>query len=138
MVNHQAGHVSVVESLQAPVADATTNVLGSLVVLDACKRYEIEHMTFASTGGALYGSPGIEPIQETSLVAPMSPYGASKRAVEGYLEMYRETWGLSSAALRYANVYGPRQSYDGEDNEGLQHYFESSDTGCHDHGHQLS
>ena len=114
LVNHHAAQISVSESARDPVADATANIIGSLVLLEACRRHGVEHVTFASTGGALYGEPARVPAGEDMLIRPLSPYGAAKASVEAYLHVYRQTWGLASTILRYANVYGPRQSALGE------------------------
>ncbi len=113
-VSHHAAQISVTQSVEDPVADAKINVLGSLMVLEACRRHGVEHLTFASTGGALYGDPEEVPCDESAPVRPKAPYGAAKYAVETYLDVYRSTWGFKSAALRYGNVYGPRQSHRGE------------------------
>lgn len=114
MVSHHAAQVSVSASTREPAMDADVNIGGSLAVLEACRRHGVEHLTFASTGGALYGEPGSIPCAEAAPIRPLSPYGAAKAAVEGYLWVYRQTWGLPCVALRYANVYGPRQSPHGE------------------------
>ena len=114
IVDHHAAQISVTLSAKDPVMDAEANVVGSLVVLEACRANGIEHVVFASTGGALYGEPERLPAAEDAVVAPLSPYGAAKASVETYLRMYEATWGLSYAALRYANVYGPRQIPEGE------------------------
>ncbi len=113
-VSHHAAQVSVSASARDPKADADVNIGGSLTILDACLRHGVRHLTFASTGGALYGEPDAVPCDEATPIRPLSPYGAAKAAVEGYLWVYRQTWGLPCVALRYANVYGPRQSSDGE------------------------
>ncbi|MEX2599247.1 MAG: SDR family NAD(P)-dependent oxidoreductase [Dehalococcoidia bacterium] len=114
LVNHHAAQISVTASAKDPVADARANILGSLTVLEASRRHGAEHFTFASTGGALYGEPDVSPAPEDTPILPLSPYGAAKASVETYLRMYSATWGLRYAALRYANVYGPRQSPHGE------------------------
>ncbi|MEX2430866.1 MAG: SDR family NAD(P)-dependent oxidoreductase [Dehalococcoidia bacterium] len=114
LVNHHAAQISVTQSAKDPVADASANVIGSLVVFEACRRYGVEHLTFASTGGALYGEPSVIPANEQTPILPLSPYGAAKASVEVYLRMYQATWAMPAVALRYANVYGPRQSPHGE------------------------
>ena len=114
LVSHHAAQISVAASANDPVADAQANVIGSLVVLEACRAHGVDHVVFASTGGALYGDPATVPADEQSIVQPLSPYGAAKASVETYLRTYKATWGLSYTALRYANVYGPRQTADGE------------------------
>ena len=114
VVSHHAAQVSVSASARNPQADADINIVGSLTVLEACRRHGVRHVTFASTGGALYGEPASLPCDEATAIRPLSPYGAAKAAVEGYLWVYQQTWGLPCLALRYANVYGPRQSPHGE------------------------
>ena len=69
---------------------------------------------FASTGGAIYGNPEELPASERCPARPLDPYGVSKLACEYYFDTYRRNFGLSYCALRYANVYGPRQNADGE------------------------
>ena len=113
-VVHQAAHISVSESTRDPVGDAQANIIGTLVLLEASRRANVEHIVFASTGGALYGDPERIPVSETAQVLPLSPYGAAKASVETYLRTYHATWGLSYTALRYANAYGPRQTAGGE------------------------
>ncbi|MBM3939932.1 MAG: SDR family NAD(P)-dependent oxidoreductase [SAR202 cluster bacterium] len=113
-VDHHAAQISVPESTKDPVADAQANVVGSLAVLEAARETGVEHFVFASTGGALYGDPEKMPSDEETPIAPLAPYGAAKAAVEVYLGMYARTWGMRTLALRYANVYGPRQSPHGE------------------------
>jgi UDP-glucose 4-epimerase len=114
MVNHHAAQISVASSVVDPIADAQANVMGSLTLLEACRANDVEHLIFASTGGALYGDPAKQPANEQMPLDPQSPYAASKAAVEAYLGAYKAMSGLKWTALRYANVYGPRQSPDGE------------------------
>jgi len=114
VVDHHAAQISVAVSSRDPAFDAAANVVGSLNVLEASRAAGVEHVIFASTGGALYGNPGDRAVDERTTIAPLSPYGAAKASVEVYLRMYHDTWGLSYTALRYSNVYGPRQTPDGE------------------------
>jgi UDP-glucose 4-epimerase len=114
IVVHEAAHISVSESTRDPAGDAHANIIGTIVLLEACRKANVEHFVFASTGGALYGEPANVPAAETTLILPLSPYGAAKASIETYLKMYKGTWGLSYTALRYANVYGPRQTAEGE------------------------
>lgn len=113
-VSHHAAQISIAASMRDPVEDARVNVLGSLVLLEASRRAGVERFVFASTGGALYGDPSHSPCDESTPLRPVSPYGTAKAAVESYLALYRTTWRLPNVALRYANVYGPRQSPGGE------------------------
>jgi UDP-glucose 4-epimerase len=114
IVDHHAAQISVALSSRDPAADAVANVVGSLRVLEASRAAGVEHLVFASTGGALYGDPVFIPADETTTIAPLSPYGAAKASVETYLRMYHATYGFSYTALRYANVFGPRQTPEGE------------------------
>jgi len=114
-VSHQAAQISVSQSVRDPYFDAETNILGGLNVLDAAVKSGIEHLVFASTGGAIYGEvPEGERASEEWPARPASPYAAAKASFEYYLSVYRQQFGLSYTALRYGNVYGPRQDPHGE------------------------
>lgn len=114
-VSHQAAQVSVSVSTREPQRDARANVIGSLNVLESCVRAGVQHVVFASTGGAIYGEiPEPERAAVGRTPVPLSPYACSKLAVEAYLNYYRHQHGLKSTILRYANVYGPRQDPHGE------------------------
>lgn len=114
VVAHHAAQVDVRVSVRDPAADAETNVIASLRLLRKCADLGVQRFLFASTGGALYGEPLFAPQDESHPTAPLSPYGCAKLAVEHYLHYFREIHGLQTTALRYANVYGPRQSAKGE------------------------
>ena len=113
-VIHQAAQASVRRSVEDPVFDARVNVLGITALLQASVKHKVQRVLFASTGGALYGDATLTPTPEDYPTRPVSPYGASKLASEGYLRTFHALHGLSYAALRYANVYGPRQDPHGE------------------------
>ncbi|MFN2466392.1 MAG: NAD-dependent epimerase/dehydratase family protein [Candidatus Dormibacteria bacterium] len=113
-VCHLAAQMSVSRSVREPLFDARVNIIGSLGLLAACQAHGVKRVVFASTGGAIYGEAEVIPTPETYTAAPVSPYGASKLSFEHYLHVYREIHGLSSVALRFANVYGPRQDPHGE------------------------
>jgi UDP-glucose 4-epimerase len=113
-VVHQAAQASVRRSVEDPVFDASVNVLGTAALLKASVRRGVRRFLFASTGGALYGDADVTPTPEDYPTLPVSPYGASKLAAEVYLRTFHAMHGLSYAALRYANVYGPRQDPHGE------------------------
>ena len=113
-VIHQAAQASVRRSVQDPVFDARVNVLGITALLQASVKHGVRRFLFASTGGALYGDADVVPTPEEYPTLPVSPYGASKLAGEVYLRTFHALHGLSYAALRYANVYGPRQDPHGE------------------------
>jgi UDP-glucose 4-epimerase len=113
-VSHQAALANVRESMDEPLRYAATNLLGSIVLLEAARRHGCQHFVYASTGGAVYGEPQFLPVTEDHPVNPLDPYGASKHAVEHYLFLYRHNYGLTYTILRYPNVYGPRQDPYGE------------------------
>jgi UDP-glucose 4-epimerase len=114
VVCHQAAQKSVRISVEDPAADATTNIIGTLRLLEQCRRNSVEHVLFASTGGAVYGDTEQIPTPEEHPARPVSPYGIAKLSVEHYLYYYQHQYGLAYTALRYANVYGPRQDPHGE------------------------
>ncbi|MGH7778048.1 MAG: NAD-dependent epimerase/dehydratase family protein, partial [Candidatus Dormibacterales bacterium] len=112
-VCHHAAQMSVSRSVADPAFDASVNVMGSLNLLEAARRAGARFV-FASTGGALYGDAAVLPTPETEPAWPLSPYGVGKLSVEHYLHFYGVEHGLPYVALRYANVYGPRQNPHGE------------------------
>jgi len=114
IVNHHAAQVDVRKSIADPAFDARINIEGSLNILENCRKYKIKKVIFASSGGVIYGECGNIPPNEDSPVSPLSPYGVSKYAVERYLASYERIYGLKYTALRYGNVYGPRQDPYGE------------------------
>jgi UDP-glucose 4-epimerase len=105
-VVHLAAAGSVVESVADPVANFDVNVVGTFRVLDAVRRAGVGRVVQASTGGALIGD-ATPPVSERSLPRPISPYGASKLAGEGYAHAFAKAYGLGTVALRFANAYGP-------------------------------
>jgi UDP-glucose 4-epimerase len=114
VISHHAAQMSVGLSAKDPKWDADINILGALNVLEAAVRAGVRSVLFSSTGGAMYGEQPVLPTPETIFPAPVSPYGVAKLALERYLHAYRFMHGLDSVALRYANVYGPRQNPHGE------------------------
>ncbi len=114
IVNHQAARANVRESMEKPVLYAEVNVIGSLNLLELSRKYEVAKFIYASTGGAVYGEPEYLPADEGHPINPLDPYGASKHFVEHYLYLYNANYGLRYTALRYPNVYGPRQDPHGE------------------------
>ena len=110
---HLAAQSSVVVSVTDPAHDLMVNVRGTLNVLEAAKRYRAP-ISFTSTGGALYGNEATIPTPETSLPAPLAPYGASKWAGEAYINTWAAAGAIPHAICRLGNVYGPRQSPHGE------------------------
>jgi UDP-glucose 4-epimerase len=113
-VMHLAAQINVRSSLADPLFDARTNVLGAINLLECCKKHGVRKVVYSSSGGAVYGEPRGNPVDENHPVAPLSPYGASKYAVEKYLDFYGAVHGLDFVILRYGNVYGPRQDPAGE------------------------
>lgn len=113
LVCHLAAQMSVSRSVREPVFDAEVNILGLLHILEECVRTSVRRVIFSSSGGALYGDV-FEPIGEDYPCKPISPYGISKWVGEQYLAFYASEQGLETVALRYTNVYGPRQSPHGE------------------------
>lgn len=114
IVFHLAAQVSVRKSVENPQEDAKTNILGSLNVLENCKKYGIQKIIFSSTGGALYGETNQIPTAEDCFLWPLSPYGIAKSATEKYLNYFYKSFKLPFVVLRLANVYGPRQNPRGE------------------------
>jgi UDP-glucose 4-epimerase len=113
VVFHQAAQMSVKVSTDNPVYDAQVNVLGLLNVLESCVETSARKVIFASSG-ATYGNPDELPFNEESPQRPESPYGITKMVAEHYLSYYARDHGLRYTALRYGNVYGPRQDAHGE------------------------
>ncbi|MGD1011895.1 MAG: NAD-dependent epimerase/dehydratase family protein [Acidimicrobiales bacterium] len=103
---HLAASGSVVGSVADPRGNFDVNVFGTFQVLDAARRAGVGRVVLASTGGALIGD-AVPPVSEQSLPKPISPYGASKLAGEGYAHAFASAYGLRTIALRFANVYGP-------------------------------
>jgi UDP-glucose 4-epimerase len=113
-LSHQAAQMDVRRSVAEPDFDAEVNVIGTVRLLEGCVRHGVRKVVFASTGGAVYGEQESFPATEDHPQYPVSPYGVSKLAGERYLHYYRMQHGLPYVALRYANVYGPRQDPHGE------------------------
>ena len=114
IVNHHAAQINVRASVADPQFDAQVNILGTIRLLEASKQFGVRKFLFASSGGAGYGEQERFPAEENHPIRPVSPYGAAKMSVELYMNYYRVQYGLEYTALRYANVYGPRQDSHGE------------------------
>ena len=112
-VSHHAAQHSVAISSRDPRYDADVNVMGLLNVLDNCVRGGVKKVIFASSG-ATFGTPEKLPMNEQTPQRPESPYGITKMVSEHYLRFYKAEHGLDYTALRYGNVYGPRQDPNGE------------------------
>jgi UDP-glucose 4-epimerase len=113
VVNHHAAQHSVAISAREPVYDAQVNVVGLLNVLEHARRNDVQKVIYASSG-ATFGTPDRLPIGDSTPQRPTSPYGITKLVGEYYLRFYRENHSLDFTALRYGNVYGPRQDPNGE------------------------
>ena len=113
-VLHLAAQMDVRKSVADPLYDASINVLGTLNLLEAARRAAVKRFVFASSGGAVYGEQDVFPAPEQHPRRPASPYGVSKLCGEEYLAHYGLVHGMSTLALRYANVYGPGQDPLGE------------------------
>jgi UDP-glucose 4-epimerase len=114
VVNHHAAQIDVRRSVADPLRDARINVLGTIGLLDAARQAGVRRFVFVSSGGAVYGEQEAFPAPETHPTWPVSPYGVSKRTGELYAHFFQAQYGLPFVALRYANVYGPRQDPHGE------------------------
>ena len=116
VVFHLAAQADVRLSVDAPVADARTNVIGLLRVLDGALAGGARKVVFASSGGTIYGEadPALLPFDEDTPQRPLSPYGVAKLAGGLYLDVYGALHGLAGTTLALANVYGPRQDPNGE------------------------
>ena len=113
-VAHLAAQASVGRSVADPTFDAGVNVIGGLNLLECCRRTGVTRVIYSSSGGAGYGDTEAIPTPETHPSLPSSPYGVSKVAMEHYVAALGAIHGWSAVALRYANVYGPRQNPAGE------------------------
>ncbi|MBX7257307.1 MAG: NAD-dependent epimerase/dehydratase family protein [Candidatus Hydrogenedentes bacterium] len=113
-VYHLAAQMNVSASVENPLFDATTNILGTIRLLEASIRNGVRRFVFSSSGGTIYGAPAILPATEETPAAPVSPYAASKLAAEEYIKMYSRAYGMTYVILRYSNVFGPRQIPHGE------------------------
>lgn len=113
IINHHAAQHSVAISVRDPIYDAQVNVVGLLNVLEHASRSGARKVIFASSG-AIFGTPERLPITEATPQRPTTPYGITKMIGEQYLHFYREARQLDFTALRYGNVYGPRQDPNGE------------------------
>jgi UDP-glucose 4-epimerase len=113
-VIHLAAQIDVRKSVRDPVYDASVNLLGSINLLESCRKHKVKKMVYSSSGGAIYGEPIRFPCDESHPIRPICPYGVSKYAVEKYVEMYGKLYGIDYNIMRYGNVYGPRQDPRGE------------------------
>jgi UDP-glucose 4-epimerase len=114
VLNHHAAQMDLRRSVEDPLLDARINIIGFVNLLEACREVGVKKVIFASSGGAVYGDKEPIPAAEDHPTEPLSPYGVSKKTGELYLAYYHAAFGMPFLALRYSNVYGPRQSSQGE------------------------
>mgnify|MGYP001217399433 CR=1 FL=1 len=114
VLSHHAAQMDVRRSVADPAFDAGVNVLGFINLLEAAREVGVAKVLFASSGGAVYGEQEEFPAPESHPHNPLSPYGITKATGEHYLFYYHAVYGLPYVALRYANVFGPRQDPHGE------------------------
>lgn len=111
-VVHLAADTRVMDSIKNPLKNFDSNAVGSFTVLQGMRKAGVERIVAASTGGAILGEVPC-PVHEEIMPRPLSPYGASKLAMEGYLSAFGGAYGFKCAALRFSNVYGPRSLHKG-------------------------
>jgi UDP-glucose 4-epimerase len=109
VLNHHAAQIDVRVSVDRPAFDSDINVVGFVNLLEGAGEGGVKRVIFASSGGVLYGDPEVIPTPETAPKSPISPYGVSKLAGEHYLRALGALRGFEGIAMRYANVFGPRQ-----------------------------
>jgi UDP-glucose 4-epimerase len=114
VLNHHAAQMDVRRSVADPLFDARINILGMLNLLEGAREAGVKKILFASSGGTVYGEQEVFPATEAHPTHPICPYGVSKRTGEHYLHFYNVEYRIPYIALRYANIYGPRQDPHGE------------------------
>ncbi|MFZ2062480.1 MAG: NAD-dependent epimerase/dehydratase family protein, partial [Candidatus Binatus sp.] len=114
IIVHLAAQMDVRRSVADPAFDAHVNVVGFLNLIESARKHGLKRVVFSSTGGAIYGEQDEFPCTEDHPKRPVSPYGVAKLATEAYLFFYKVEYGIDYLALRFGNVYGPRQDPHGE------------------------
>ena len=114
VIIHLAAQMDVRRSVADPPFDAQVNIVGFLNLIESARQNGLKRVIFSSTGGAIYGEQDQFPCDEDHPRRPISPYGVAKMATEAYLFFYKAEYGIDYVALRYGNVYGPRQDPHGE------------------------
>ncbi len=114
IIFHLAAQMDVRRSVADPAFDAQVNLVGFLNLIESARRHGLRRVIFSSTGGAIYGEQDEFPCTEEHPRRPVSPYGVAKLATEAYLFFYKVEYGIDYLALRFGNVYGPRQDPHGE------------------------
>jgi len=113
-VSHHAAQIDVRKSVEDPMNDLDINGIGFLNVMECSRKNNVKKVVSISSGGVVYGEPEEIPIPETAKKNPLSPYGITKHLSELYMNYYRKIHNMNCVALRYSNVYGPRQDSKGE------------------------
>jgi len=108
IVFHLAAQTLLRDSLENPLHDAKTNILGTISVLEACRKNNVRRIIYTSTGGARVGEPEYLPVDEKHPINPTSPYGISKHSAEHYVWTYSQLYDLDHLIFCFGNVYGPR------------------------------
>jgi len=108
IVVHAAAQVMLRKSIEEPILDATTNIIGTINVLEACRKSGVKKIIYTSTGGARYGNPKYLPTDENHPLEPNAPYGISKHSAEHYVKAYSALYGFDYLIFCFGNVYGPR------------------------------
>jgi UDP-glucose 4-epimerase len=125
VVVHLAADTRVIDSIENPAHNFESNVIGTFNLLDLCRDLGVNRIVAASTGGAILGD--VEPpVHERMAPQPTSPYGASKLMLEGYLSAFSSSYGMSTCALRFSNIYGPRSFHKGSV---VAHFFKQISAG---------
>lgn len=114
LIFHLAAQMDVRRSVADPAFDAQVNLVGFLNLIESARKHSLKRVVFSSTGGAIYGEQDQFPCDEDHPKRPVSPYGIAKLATEAYLFFYKVEYGIDYLALRFGNVYGPRQDPHGE------------------------
>jgi len=110
-VYHLAAQPDVRLSVTDPMSDFEVNIIGGMNFLESLRKYDVDRIVFASSGGTVYGDSEVFPTPENTPLAPISNYGAAKCAFEMYLSSYSELYGMSSVSMRLANILGPRLTH---------------------------
>ena len=114
VVFHLAAQIDVRKSVENPIENARINILGTLNLLENCKKYKVKSFIFVSTGGAIYCDDKVIPKSESYHEFPLSPYEIEKLTIDKYIIYYYKILGLPFVSSRLANVYGSRQNSKGE------------------------